>query len=93
MRDNDRLIKALVNDYEEYIEIVKSLKKEFDSTDDFERHFDMTPYPEDSSEYEDGLYQIDTVRHKPDSYPCIYVWADLDTYGLMDDFIYLRDFV
>jgi hypothetical protein len=93
MSDN-KIVKILVNDYDEYINVVKGLEKEFACIDDYEVHFGMTPYPEDSPEFEDGKFQLDTVRHKPESYPCIYIIADFSTYNhFLDDFIYLRDFV
>ncbi len=85
------LVKTLVNNYEEYIELIESLFKEFYSVEEFENHYEMTPYPEDTKEWEDGEYQLNTVRHKPDSYPCIYIWLD-NINGIVDDFIYLRDF-
>jgi hypothetical protein len=60
----------------------------------------MDPYDEEINpvEYENGEIQIDTMKFKPESYPCIYVFIPLSTDdcrgfggtdGWIDDFIYL----
>lgn len=85
--------KVLINNFVEYTTYIQKLIKDFNCLEDFENHFDITPYDEDENpeEYENGEIQIETVQHKPDTYPCIYVHIDQDEF--YDEFVYLREFV
>lgn len=91
-----KINKVLINNYEEYITYIKKLVDEFNCTEDYEAHFDITPYDEEENpeEYDNGEIQFETAQHRPDTYPCIYIHLyDDNEYELVDEFIYLREFV
>ena len=96
--------KILLNDEQDYIDLVMSIQNKFPSVEHFEDHFQMEPPDEDlnPNEYFEGIVRPETIKYKPESYPCLYIAIPIKTDdcrgfggvdGWWDDFVYSKDFV
>lgn len=94
--------KFLLYNEQEFVNLVLSLKDKFPSVEHFENHFEMTPYDEEANpeEFSNGDVRPDTMKWKPENYPCLYVAIPLHTddcrgfggiSGWWDEFIYPKD--
>lgn len=101
--DANAINKILFKNEERYRDFVLTLVEQFPSVEHFENHFKMTPYDEEThpEEYMNGILRPETMKFKPKSYPCFYIWFPMYTddcrgfggaSGWFDEFVYLTDF-